>query len=223
MPLITIDGNIGAGKTTVLKFLHTKHGWPVDLEPVHRWMPYLQSMYQPGSKPNQLSHTAFEFQVRVWLDRCWIQPKSASSKIMLMERSPFFQQMVFVNANVANGSIRPSEHHTLIEMYTKAMEMWSPLLYIYLRSNPERCKERIAKRARPSEQFINAGYLHTLHNLHESAYLEAARRGMRIIVIDVEGKTPEMVTDEVHGILTSWYIQPKPLNPFANAFMPSCA
>jgi len=137
-----------------------------------------------------------------------------------MERSPFFQQMVFVNANVANGSIKPSEHLTLIEMYTKAMEMWMPLLYIYLRSNPDKCKDRIARRARPSEQFINANYLHTLHNLHETAYLEAARQGMRIVVIDVEDKTPEMVTDEVHSILHSWYIAPKPLNPHASVFIP---
>lgn len=198
MPLLTIDGNIGSGKTTLLKLLHTKHGWPVDLEPVHRWIPYLHNLYEHQK-------SAFEFQVRVWLDRCWIQPKSASSKIMLMERSPYFQNMVFVNANVANGALTHTEHTILADMYAKAMDMWQPLFYVYLRSNPSACARRIQHRGRACESAITEDYLQQLHKFHEAAYIEAMRVGMRVLVIDIEGKKPDDVADELNSILKMWF------------------
>ena len=198
MPLITVDGNIGAGKTTLLKLLHTKHGWPVDLEPVHRWLPYLHNLYEQKK-------SVFEFQIRVWLDRCWIQPKSSSSKVMIMERSPFFQNMVFVNANVSNGALTQTEHIVLNDLYARAMDMWQPLLYVYLRSNPTACSQRISTRGRACEASITPEYLNLLHTLHEAAYVEAVRMGMRIFVIDIEGKTPDEIAEELNAILRTWF------------------
>jgi len=198
MPLLTIDGNIGCGKTTLLKLLHTKHGWPVDLEPVHKWVPYLHNLYESRK-------SAFEFQVRVWLDRCWIQPKSASTKVMLMERSPYFQNMVFVNANTANGSLTTTEQTILTDMYAKAMDMWQPILYIYLRSNPDACARRILTRGRPCEAAITPEYLKSLHSYHEAAYVEGIRTGMRVFVIDIEGRTPDDIAQELDVILKSWF------------------
>ena len=198
MPFITVDGNIGAGKTTLLKLLHTKHGWPVDLEPVHKWLPYLHNLYEQRK-------SAFEFQVRVWLDRCWIQPKAASSKIMLMERSPYFQNMVFVNANTVNGALSATEQAILADMYGKALEMWQPLIYIYLRSNPTACERRIRHRGRPCEASITATYLNSLHAYHEAAYADAIRLGMSVFVVDVEGRTSDEIADELNMILHTWY------------------
>ena len=198
MPFITLDGNIGAGKTTLLKLLHTKHGWPVDLEPVHKWLPYLHNLYEQRK-------SAFEFQVRVWLDRCWIQPKSASSKVMLMERSPYFQKMVFVNANTANGSLTNTEQDILSDMYANAMDMWQPLTYVYLRSDPVACARRILHRGRPCESSISQEYLSLLHSYHEAAYVDAIRTGMRVLVIDVEGRTSSDIADELNAILTAWF------------------
>ena len=58
MSLITIDGNIGCGKTSVLNYLHKFYKYPVDLEPVEEWQPYLDKMYQ--NKEN-----TFNFQIRI--------------------------------------------------------------------------------------------------------------------------------------------------------------
>ena len=71
MPILTIDGNIGCGKSTLLEYLHINYLLPIDLEPVNKWQPYLNDMYYHNKG-------ACEFQVRVWLDRCWIQPKQDS-------------------------------------------------------------------------------------------------------------------------------------------------
>ena len=82
MPIITIDGNIGSGKSTILNFLHKKYKLAIDLEPVEKWKVFLENIY--NNKSN-----FFNFQLRVWLDRSWIQEKE-DKILILMERSPFF-------------------------------------------------------------------------------------------------------------------------------------
>ena len=154
MAIITVDGNIGSGKSTVLEYLHTRYGISVDLEPVRKWQPYLNELYRSGK-------SAFEFQVRVWLDRCWIQQRPNQSNL-IMERSPYFQYSVFVPTNHKQNRISDSEYHTLVEMYQMSMNMWSPGFYIYLRSNPAKCMERISKRNRESEDRIKKQYIQDL-------------------------------------------------------------
>lgn len=191
--IFTIDANIGAGKTTVLEYLHSFYRIPIDPEPVQKWEPYLQEMYKND-------RGAFEFQVRVWLDRCWVQQRPNMAPI-LMERSPYFQSNVFVPVNVDNGRFTPHEHEMIAEMYGRSMAMWSPQGYIYLRSDPVKCQQRISKRGRDSESTIPLDYLTALHKYHEAAYMRGIAAGMPIIVIDVEGKSVETIAFEVYKAL----------------------
>lgn len=191
--IFTIDANIGAGKTTVLEYLHTHYRIPIDPEPVQKWEPYLQEMYK-----NEKG--TFEFQVRVWLDRCWVQQRPNMAPI-LMERSPYFQSNVFVPVSVDNNRFTPHEHEMIMEMYNRSMSMWSPQGYIYLRSDPVKCQQRITKRGRDSESTIPIDYLNSLHRYHEIAYMRGISAGMPIIVIDVEGKTVETIAFEVYKAL----------------------
>lgn len=193
MPMITVDGNIGSGKSTVLEFLHTRYGLAVDLEPVRKWQPYLTELYSSGK-------SAFEFQVRVWMDRCWIQMRPNQSN-MIMERSPYFQSRVFVPTNFKENRISASELNTLNEMYAMSMNMWQPGFYIYLRSNPGKCMERIQRRHREGEDLIPESYIQQLHDLHERAYIDAVAAGKSILCIDVEDKTVEVIADEIHQAL----------------------
>ena len=193
MAIITVDGNIGSGKSSVLAYLQNTYGISIDLEPVKKWQPYLEDMYYKNSG-------AFEFQVRVWLDRCWVQDKSTRGTL-LMERSPYFQSMVFVPANLENGRITESQNTMIREMYNLSMRMWSPNMYIYLRSNPKNCVERIEHRARNSEEAISPSYINRLHELHEHAYMMALQANCTIACIDVENKTIAEIGDEVHRYL----------------------
>lgn len=193
MYIFTIDGNIGSGKSTVLNYLHTHYRIPIDPEPVQKWLPYLEEMYKNGTG-------AFDFQVRVWLDRCWIQQRPNMSSLV-MERSPYFQSNVFIPANHENGKLTIKEYHMLEEMYVKSFSLWSPNGYIYLRSNPNKCVERINRRARSCEDGIDINYISQLHALHEHAYMQAVLLGIPIICIDVEGKTVPDIAAEVWAAL----------------------
>ena len=193
MPIFTIDGNIGCGKSTVLEYLHTHYVLPIDLEPVKKWQPYLNDMYYHNKG-------ACEFQIRVWLDRCWIQPKQDS--VLIMERSPYFQKNVFIPINKENDRLSDREVNMLNEMYDKSSQIWNPFGYIYLRSNPENCMKRIEKRSRESEESIDKKYIERLHELHESAYFWSVSNGHPMVCIDVENKTVAEIANNVYQILT---------------------
>ena len=87
MPIITIDGNIGCCKTSILNYFHKNYKTAIDIEPIESWTEYLKSMYDSNN-------STYNFQIKVWIDRCWIQEKS--NIIVLMERSPYFIKNVFL-------------------------------------------------------------------------------------------------------------------------------
>ena len=185
--VFTIDANIGAGKTTVLEYLHRCHDIRIDPEPVCKWMPYLEDMYRNDQG-------TFQFQVRVWLDRCWLPQ---SDQDVVMERSPYFQRHVFVPVNVDNKRFSSKEFELITEMYDLSMRTWSPKGMVYLRSDPAQCYARIAKRSRDSEDAIPLQYLENIHRYHEAAFANGVSAGLPIIAVDVEGKTVEQIANEV--------------------------
>lgn len=185
MHVITIDANIGAGKTTVLNWLNQNYNIPIDLEPIELWEPHLKELYKNKSN-------VFPFQVRVWLDRCF--PKENNS-ILFMERSPYFQEDVFLNIAIQEQTMTEEEIDILQKLYNKIN--WKPSLYVYLKSDPFQCSKRINKRGRDSEGNIPHSYLEKLHELHEKCYQKALHEGVPTLQIDVESKTPEMISNEI--------------------------
>lgn len=198
MSIITIDGSIGAGKSTVLQYLHTHYKIPIDLEPVDKWQPYLEEIYSKNRDPGAI----FRFQTRVWLDRCWIQEKALGNNTpMLMERSPYFQQNVFVAYNYDTKILQKKEHEIIQEMYARTNAFWTPRGYIYLRSDPNRALERVKRRERLSEDNISLAYMRALHIYHEEAYMRAVIAGLPVICVDVEGKTiPQIASDVLNAL-----------------------
>jgi deoxyadenosine/deoxycytidine kinase len=192
MVIITIDGGIGSGKSSVLNYLHKYYKLAIDLEPVEKWQSFLEDFYE--NKNN-----IFNFQVRVWLDRCWIQEKSEKS-LILMERSPFFTRNVFIKSVYNKKLITDNEYYMINDLYDKTNSIWCPNAYIYLRSNPENCLDRIKKRGRTCEKNIDTDYTEYLHELHENAYKEALQNNMNVICIDVENKTVAQIAAEIYNL-----------------------
>ena len=173
MPIITIDGNIGCGKSTILNYLHKYQKIAIDLEPVESWNNYLSKFYDEKAD-------IFKFQVRIWLDRCWVQEKSDKT-IVLMERSPYFIKNTFIDVAFNTGMLTDTEYTTLKDLYQKTDSLWSCNTYIYLRSTPEHCFRRIIKRNRSSEKNITIEYIQALHEKHEETYLKAVENKINII------------------------------------------
>jgi len=188
MPIITLDGNIGCYKTSILNYFHRYYKTAIDIEPVDNWNEYLKDMYNSNK-------SSYDFQIKVWLDRCWIQEKSNS--IILMERSPCFIKNVFVKKAHEDNTINNEEYANLLHYHKTTDELWQPAGTIYLRSNPVMCLKRIGKRGRESEKNIKIEYIQRIHELHEKTYTDLINENKNIIVIDIENKSISDICSEI--------------------------
>lgn len=193
MVIYTIDGNIGCGKTTILNYLHKHKNIQIDLEPVDKWKPFLDNVYI-----NKTGY--FNMQIKVWLDRAWIQDKETNS-IIFMERSPYFIRNTFNKNDFINNHINEDEYNVINEMYQKTDKIWKSNFYIYLRSSPKKCLERIKARGRDNETNIDEDYLMSIHDLHEEAYLQLLETNKNVILIDIENKTIEEIIKEIVSLI----------------------
>lgn len=186
MTIVTIDGNIGAGKTTILTHLHKNHKFLIDLEPVEAWQPHLKKMYETNSG-------YFEFQVRVWNDRAWIQDKT--DHVILMERSPYFTKNTFVKHLYSIKKFTDEQNEMLNSLYSKTDNLWMPDKFIYIRVSPETSFQRIQQRARDGEEHISFNYIQKLHEYHERTYTYLRNQGYDIVLIDGERSVQEIAED----------------------------
>ena len=189
MPIITIDGNIGSYKTSILNYFHKNFKIAIDLEPVESWNDFLNNMYT-----NEKDCT-YNFQIKVWMDRCWIQEKS--NVLVLMERSPHFIRNVFIEKAFEDNTIDTNQYKILQSLHEKTDNLWKPNAYVYLKSNPEMCMQRINKRGRQSEKNIKLEYVTRIHELHEKHLEEALKKNMNVLVVDVENKTLTDICNEI--------------------------
>lgn len=190
MPVITLDGNIGSGKSTILDKLQKLHNQIVSFEPIQEWEPYLENIYKNNSG-------YFNFQFKVFLDRAFIQTKSNS--IIYMERSPKFTYETFVK--VYKDKITNQEYNILEHLYDNVDQKYNksiiePVLYIYIQSSPTVCYERIKQRNREYEKEIDFNLINLLHNRHEECYENInSKYGLPTFKINSDNKTPDEIAE----------------------------
>jgi deoxyadenosine/deoxycytidine kinase len=153
---ISIGGSIGSGKSTVLERLK-QDGYTVFFEPIDQWK-HLSKFYQDKKR------WSFTFQVEVLnsFSRC---PEEG---LVVCERSPWESYNIFSKMLVSSGDMNVDE----FELYGKLYDAmaWKPDLFIYLRTSPETCMERIKKRDRQCESNIDMGYLTYLNSMYDEVY-----------------------------------------------------
>lgn len=206
MPIIPVDGNVGAGKTTFLE--HIQSAMPevtVVLEPVDEWM----KMRVPGSDRSLFelyydnpSKYGFAFQIMALQTRfdSLIKMTQDKSKIVICERSFLTDYKVFAQLMFNKGFISPIE----MEVYKRWHEFITNLVNpdicgsVYLRASPETCMERIKKRGRTGEGNIEVDYITELHEAHE-AWLG---QDPTVLTIDVNGKVDyDAITNQVKAFI----------------------
>lgn len=177
---IHIEGNIGAGKSTMLKFLQEKLDCNTSQEPVDEWqnIGMLEKFYK------NISRWSFTFQMNCFISRAQ-KVDHLPEGINIIERSIMSDKIFAVNC-YNNGDMLKTE----FDIYNR----WSDWLrekickevknVIYLRSTPEVSYERIKNRNRNSEESIPFEYLQQIHDLHDDWLLD--NKDLNIIVIDAD-------------------------------------
>lgn len=156
---ISIEGNIGSGKSSVLSRLCKETRIPVFLEPVDDWKDWLSEFYANPSR------WGMSFNINVLMS--FNQWKN-NEFLSLYERSPVSNRYVFSKLQYDQGRMNKLELELFEKVYDKLA--WTPDVVIYIRTNPETSMERMKKRARQCEDEVPLDYLQAVHQKYEDIF-----------------------------------------------------
>ena len=183
--IISIDGNIGSGKSTLVKLLQNNLDSTVTIieEPVKLW----QSI-QNKSNENILDlfykdsyRWAYTFQNLAFITRTLVLNKAKIEKkeIILVERSIETDKNVFAKCLYDTEKMSKMEYELYITWYDKFKHDIDG--YIYLQTSPSKCIERIKKRNRQCETKIENSYIESMETYHNNWLLDS---NMNTLILD---------------------------------------
>ena len=182
MQLITVEGNIGTGKSTLAHQIAEALDFSLMKEPVEE-NPYLNDFYKD---PKGLA-----FKMQFWLLHTrFRQHKSSVDHIwktgqgVVQDRSIYGDQM-FAHQHYLAGNMSLLDYETyLAHREMTNAQLLAPHVCIFLEADPARSLERIRTRGRPFEQDIPLAYLQGLQERHAELMVDMKRRGSNVVRID---------------------------------------
>lgn len=188
---IVIDGNIGSGKSTVIKSLQNEY--LCIEEPIEEWKPYLEAFYKDMNKNSLL------FQMKVLQHHMLNKIYTEDDKITIFERSALSCINIFGKNLLDTGYLSELDMRLLETM--NILFGWSPSNVIYINTPPDICYERIHERSRENE-IIPKSYLESISKLYDDLYI---RKCMKLYINKiwiVDGsQTKEKVLDDIREII----------------------
>lgn len=173
--ILSIDGNIGSGKSKLVENLKEKYKERDDIcfvpEPVEQWhnivdndgIPILTNFYENRKK------YAFRFQMMAYISRLKLLRdaiKNSKYKIIITERSVSTDRNVFAKMLYDDNKIEKDEYTIYNKWFDEFLDDVSVTGLIYVKATPETCSYRVKKRAREGEE-IPLDYLENCHKYHE--------------------------------------------------------
>jgi len=160
---ITIAGNIGAGKSTLVYMLSQRLRWEPFFEPVAN-NPYLADFYQ------DMAAWGFHSQVYFLSHRLRVYSELAkSSSSVILDRSLYEDAEIFAHNLFKRGIMNKRDYDTYESLYHSLVSFLpTPDLMIYLRASTETLIDRIKKRGRDYEKTIKPDYLAQLNESYEA-------------------------------------------------------
>lgn len=162
--IIYLDGNIGAGKSSVLLEMK-KRGYITVEEPLEKWREGINLFELSYAYPKKY---AFIFQLYILIIFSnLVKSFEEESGIVFFERS-FDAQKIFVEKQVEYLNITPSEHDIYVETFEKLRVHQSH--HIYLKCDAVTCYERVRMRGREEEQKFTAQYVKEIGDEHDQRF-----------------------------------------------------
>jgi deoxycitidine kinase len=174
--LISIEGNIGVGKSTFVSLLMSQiKKSDVVSEPIEKWLSItdsdglniLKAFYDDQKK------WSFTFQSLAYItriDSIESKIKSSDAEIIFLDRSLNTDKHIFAKMLYNDKLMSELEYkiyNCFSECYIAHTRDTTNIKTIYLRCSYETAYERIMKRGRTEEATISKEYLEKLHKYHE--------------------------------------------------------
>ena len=173
--IISIEGNIGSGKSTLVKHLReVNHDWIFLDEPVTEWEllkndsgdSLLQLFYK------DMPRWSYTFQNFAYITRMrklieLSKMKFKKPTIIVTERSVYTDRHVFAEMLLTDGKMTKMEMDMYLNWFNLLHDFATIDYVVYLRTDSTKCLERIKKRDREGESNITIEYLLSLELQHD--------------------------------------------------------
>jgi deoxyadenosine/deoxycytidine kinase len=159
---ISVEGNIGSGKSSLLDELEGMLGPNVECipEPVDAlWTPYLDLFYRDPPRWGFLMQS---------MVLCTMAVRRPDPGVLLYERSPLSSKWVFERLLLERCIMTQEEGAVYDAMYGHMG--WAPDAVVYVKTPAATCMERVTQRCRATEQrdSLDLEYLEVVGAHHES-------------------------------------------------------
>ncbi len=199
--IISIEGNIGSGKSTLVNYLKNtldKNKYIFVDEPVNTWqsitdnkgVDIISKFYEDQEK------YAFSFQMLAYISRISAIKKVINNgKIVITERCVNTDKEVFAKMLYDDNLIEDINYNIYNMWFDEFNKDIKVNKYVYLQTDPVLCSQRIKQRNREGED-INLDYLRKCHKYHEDWISNIPNK----IILDGKIQTQDLPIDEIINI-----------------------
>ena len=175
--IISIEGNIGSGKSTLFEKLKIHFANNKNIifvrEPVDIWeriqdengTTILEKFYQ-----DQIKYS-FSFQIMAYISRINLLKETIKEHpgvTIITERSLYTDKMVFAKMLYDTHKIEYINYQIYLNLFDTFKNDFNVDNIIYIKTNPDVCYNRILKRARNGEKNISLDYLQLCDTYHNN-------------------------------------------------------
>ena len=159
--IISVESNIGAGGKHFLRYL-SQRGWNVRYQPTE-WRNVAGTNILDLFRSNPRKY-AFMFQAYA-METQMVEPVDS---VLITERSMGSCHEIFSRQLYNSGALNQVEYDVLSAIYERKQKNVDGVFY--LRSSPNTCLNRIERRNRVGDVYLNLDYLKDLHEIHEDLF-----------------------------------------------------
>ena len=206
--IVSIEGNIGSGKSTLIE--HLKKNYKKDKiiyleEPVKEWTNIkdkndkniLVKFYEDQKK------YSFAFQMMAYISRLDLLRRTIKENpesIIITERSLYTDKFVFAKMLYDSDKIEEIEYSIYNRWFNSMIDLAPLNKIIYMKTSPETSFKRIIKRSREGEDNIKEDYIRECNKYHDEMFKHMDdNQEIEKLIIDC---TENIETKE--GLLDKW-------------------
>lgn len=154
--IVTVDGNISSGKSTVVGRLAGDH--EVFQEPLEKWT-LLNKFY---ADPRTY---ALPFSLQVLASFADVV-RPIDGRVVVTERSPLTTREVFTRMHVNDGTMNDADWQTFKRYFD--VVGWKPDAIVFVHVPFETCHRRMIRRSRPCEEDVTLDYLERVEKSYDT-------------------------------------------------------
>lgn len=228
--LLIIEGNIGAGKSTMLKLLGSLLQATIIPEPTEQWQSVngkenLLELFYKDTKRWAYTFQSYAFLTRIHAILEHQDRALSDNEVHILERSVYCDRYCFAKNSFEGGNMTALEWHIYKEWFCWLVENYAPTPsgFVYLRTTPEVAYKRLVKRDRSEETSIPLSYLQALHNKHEDWLIDKKEvtghlKNVPVLVLDCDqeferdSSRQEILADQIQHFIDSLQSSSAPLD-----------